>query len=83
MINGISAPYINKVSSEEIENFVRAFIEDRLGKDSIKEVKITKYPNEFAIKVTLTKKDNGSDELERELQEIFINNNISTMVFVK
>jgi len=68
--------YRVEIDTDKIESFIRQGFESELGKDSVLNIRISSYPNEFMVAVTLRKETQEALNIAQELRKFFIDNNL-------
>jgi hypothetical protein len=66
-----------EIDTGKIESFIREGFESKLGKDSVSNIRISSYPNEYIASVTLKKETKEALNVAQELRKIFIDNNLA------
>ena len=72
-----------EIDTAKIESFIREGFESKLGKDSVLNIRISSYPNEYIASVTLQKETKEALNVAQELRRIFINNNLAVGIYTK
>jgi len=66
-----------EIDPVKIESFIREGFESKLGKNSVLNIRISSYPNEYIASVTLKKETKEVLNVAQELRKIFIDNNLA------
>jgi hypothetical protein len=72
-----------EIDATKIETFVREGFENKLGKDNVLGTRLFRYPNEFAVVVTVREENADTLEIAHELQEALVNNNLAVIVYAQ
>ncbi len=72
-----------EIDTAKIESFIREGFESKLGKDSVLNIRLSSYPNEYIASVTLQKETKEALNVAQELRRIFINNNLAVGIYTK
>ena len=72
-----------EIDPVKIESFIREGFESKLGKDSVLNIRISSYPNEYIVSVTLQKETPKALNVAQELRKIFIDNNLAVGIYTK
>lgn len=72
-----------EMDTEKIESFIRESFESKLGKDTVLNIRISSYPNECIVAVTLRKETPEALSIAQELRKIFIDNNLPVAIYTK
>ena len=72
-----------EVDKTKIETFVKEGFEDKLGKDSVLNIRVSSYPNEYIVAVTLRKETPEALSIAQKLRKIFIDNNLPVAIYTK
>ncbi len=72
-----------KIDTDKIESFIRQGFESKLGKDSVLNIRIFSYPNEFIVAVILRKETQEALSIAQELRKFFIDNNLAVGIITK
>ena len=72
-----------EVDETKIEAFVKDGFEDKLGKDSVLNIRISSYPNEYIVAVILQKETPEALSIAQKLRKIFIDNNLPVAIYTK
>ena len=66
-----------EIDTDKIESFIREGFESKLGKNSVLNIRISSYPNEHIVAVTLRKESPEALNIAQELRKFFIDNNLA------
>ena len=72
-----------EVDKTKIKAFVKEGFEDKLGKDSLLNIRISSYPNEYIVAVTLREETPEALSIAQKLRKIFIDNNLPVAIYTK
>ena len=72
-----------EIDTAKIESFIREGFESKLGKDSVLNIRISSYPNEYIASVTLHKETKEALNVAQELRKMFIDNNLAVGIYTK
>ena len=72
-----------EIDKDKIESFIRKGFETELGKDSVLDIKIFSYPNEYIAWVTLQKETSKALNIAHELKGFFLDNNLAVGIVTK
>lgn len=72
-----------EIDTAKIESFIREGFESKLGKDNVLNIRISTYPNEYIVAVTLQKETLEALNVAQELRKIFIDNNLAVGIYTK
>jgi hypothetical protein len=72
-----------EVDKTKIETFVKEGFEGKLGKGSVLNLRISSYPNEYIVAVTLRKETPEALSIAQKLRKIFIDSNLPIAIYTK
>jgi hypothetical protein len=72
-----------EIDTEKIESFIREGFERKLGKENVLNIRLSSYPNEYLVAVTLRKETKEALDITHELNEIFSENNLAVGIYTK
>ncbi len=72
-----------EIDTDKIESFIREGFESELGKDSVFKIRLSSYPNEFIVAVTLRKETPEALYIAQQLRKFFIDNNLAVGIYTK
>ena len=72
-----------EIDTAKIESFIREGFESQLGKESVLNIRISSYPNEYIVSVTLQKETPEALNVAQELRKVFIDNNLAVGIYTK
>ena len=72
-----------EIDTDKIVSFIREGFESKLGKDSVLNIRISSYPDEYIVAVTLQKETSEALSIAQELRKIFIDNNLPVAIYTK
>jgi hypothetical protein len=75
--------YKIEIDTEKIKDFIREGFERKLGQESVLDIRISSYPNEYLVAVTLRKETKEALDIVHELNEMFSENNLAVGIYTK
>ena len=72
-----------EIDAEKIESFIRDGFERKLGKENVLNIRLSSYPNEYLVAVTLRRETKEAQKIAHELNEIFSDNNLAVGIYTK
>ena len=72
-----------EIDTDKIESFIREGFESKLGKNAVLNIRISSYPNEYIVTVTLRKETPETLSIAQELRKFFIDNNLAVGIYTK
>jgi hypothetical protein len=72
-----------EIDTEKIESFIREDFERKLGKENVLDIRLSSYPNEYLVAVTLRKETPKALDIAHELNESFSDNNLPIAVYTR
>jgi hypothetical protein len=72
-----------ELDKTKIKSFLKEGFEDKLGKDSVLNIRISSYPNEYIVAVTLRKETKEALSIAQKLRKFFIDNNLPVAIYTK
>ena len=72
-----------EIDKDKIKSFIKEGFEDFLGKDSVLDIRVSSYPNEYIVAVTLNKETEEALSIAQKLRKIFIDNNLPVAIYTK
>lgn len=72
-----------EMDTAKIESFIREGFESKLGKDSVLNIRISSYPNEYIVAVTLQKETPEALSIAQKLRKVFIDNDLPVAIYTK
>ena len=72
-----------EVDTNKIKAFVKESFESKLGKDNVLNIRLSTYPNEFIVAVTVLNKNEEALSIAHELQGMFVDNNLPVAIYTK
>lgn len=71
-----------EIDKDKIESFIRKSFESKLGKNSVLNIQISSYPNEYIVSVTLREETPKALNIAQELRKFFIDNNLAVCIII-
>jgi len=72
-----------EIDKDKIKSFIKEGFENFLGKDSVLDIRVSSYPNEYIVAVTLKKETKKALSIAQKLRKIFIDNNLPVAIYTK
>lgn len=72
-----------EIDKDKIESFIKESFETQLGKDSVLDIRVSSYPNEYIVAVTLKKETPKALSIAQKLRKIFIDNNLPVAIYTR